>query len=472
MKNLQNSFSEPLKTLLLAVVVGLGLSPAINAQEIPPNILIITVDNIGYGDFRVYNKQSPIITPNIERMAREGAILTNFYTAGATCTVSRAALLTGRLPQRNKLVEQLAGIPGNYGTGLRESEILIPQMLKKAPTAYATGAFGKWNIGFAPGSRPTERGFDEYLGIASGNADHFTHVYAGKKDLYHNTESIDRTGEYSTDLFADAAIAFIKTNAMASKPWFVYLPFDAPHHPGERNIGPEEENIWKAPDYAFKPYGISPDEKDPKKRFNAVVTAIDMAIGRVLDKLEDFNISDNTFIFLYSDNGAFYPYLDIQSNAPFKGAGVTLWEGGIRVPALVKWPGKIKANTVIDTRLWSLDLFPACAKLANAEMPRDRFIDGKNPLPVLFGETVHSPHATLFFEYRNFAALHWDDCKIIREGPEEPWQLYNLKKDISETTNLAEERKEIVDKLRGAFEQKKKEVESYLKIETSFRGKF
>src|SRR5690606_26143881 len=253
----------------LFIIVFLGFGKQVQAVENdhPPNILIITVDNIGYGDFSVYNKNSPIITPNIERLAREGARLTNFYTAGATCTVSRASLLTGRIPRRHKLVEQLSGIPGNYGIGLRHSEILIPSMLKKAPVEYATGAFGKWNIGFAPGSRPTERGFDEYMGIASGNADHFSHVYAGKKDLYHNTESINREGEYSTDLFANAAIAFIEANTGQSKPWFVYLPFDAPHHPGERNIGPEEENIWKAPDYAFEPYGISSEEKNPKKRF-------------------------------------------------------------------------------------------------------------------------------------------------------------------------------------------------------------
>ena len=437
----------------------------------PPNILIITVDNVGYGDLSVYNKESPIITPHIEQLGLEGAGLTNFYTAGATCTVSRASLMTGRIPQRHKLVDQLNGIAGNYGIGLRQSEILIPEMLKEAPTEYATGAFGKWNIGFAPGSRPTERGFDEYLGIASGNADHFSHVYAGKQDLHHNTEAINRNGEYSTDLFADAAIHFIRKNTSQAKPWFVYLPFDAPHHPGERNIGPDEENIWKAPDYAFKPYGISPDEKDPKKRFNAVVTAIDMAIGRVLNTLDSLNISENTFMFLYSDNGAFYPYLDIQSNAPLKGAGVTLWEGGIRVPALVRWPGKVKANSVIDVRLWSLDLFPACAKLSQAELPKDRFIDGKNPLPVLTQESPHSPHATLFFEYRNFAALHWGDWKIIRDEPAKAWQLYNLRDDIAETTDLAKKRIDLVEKLNGAFVQKKEEIESYLKIEDSFMSR-
>ncbi len=437
-------------------------------DSIYPNILIITVDNIGYGDFKLYNEASEILTPNLDRLAAEGARLTNFYTAGATCTVSRASLLTGRLPQRHQLVDQLAGISGNYGIGLRQTEILIPQMLKSAPKPYATGAFGKWNIGFAPGSRPTERGFDTYLGIASGNADHFTHVYAGKHDLYCDTESINRHGEYSTDLFANAAIEFIGDQANLGRPWFVYLPFDAPHHPGDRNIDPEEPNIWKAPDYAFAPYGLSPDENDPKKRFNAVVTAIDMAIGRLLDSLEAFDQAKQTFIFFYSDNGAFYPYLDIQSNAPFRGAGVTLWEGGIRVPALVRWPGKVPAGAVVDTRLWSLDIFSACAKLSGAPLPQDRFVDGKNPLPVLTGVTDYSPHATLLFEYRNFAALHWSDWKIIREDPHADWQLYNLKKDISESNNLADERTDLVDKLKAAFKQKTDEVQHYLDIESSF----
>ena len=432
-----------------------------------PNILIITVDNVGYGDLSVFNKNSPIITPNLEKLAESGAILTSFYSASPTCTASRAALLTGRIPQRNKLDYQLPGLAGNYGIGLRHSEIIIPQVLKNAEVPYATGAFGKWNIGFAPGSRPTDRGFDEFLGIASGNADHFTHVYAGNHDLYHNTEAVSRYGEYSTDLWADAAIDFIKVNDSQAKPWFVYLPFDAPHHPQPRNIDPDVEMVWRAPDYAFEPYKLTPDEKDPKKRFNAIVTAIDMAIGRVMHTLDSLGIAENTFVFFYSDNGAFYPYINtnIQSNAPFKGAGVTLWEGGIRVPAITKWPGKIEAGSVIDSRLWSLDLFPACAKLAKADMPQDRFIDGMNLLPVLTGKTKHSPHPTLFFEYSKFAALHWGDWKIIREAPDQDWQLYNIKEDISESNNLAGQRDDLVRHLSSVFNSKKQEIQSYLEIE-------
>ncbi|WP_439482581.1 sulfatase-like hydrolase/transferase [Cyclobacterium plantarum] len=433
--------------------------------EPAPNILIITVDNLGYGDLKSFNNSSPILTPNLDKLADQGARLKNFYTASPTCTASRAALLTGRIPQRNKLHEQLVGLEGNYGIGLPRSEIILPQVVKKSPHGYATAAFGKWNIGFAPGSRPTERGFDEFLGIASGNADHFTHVYAGRKDLYHNTTAVNRHGEYSTDLFADAAIDYIREKSSQETPWMVYLPFDAPHHPGDRNIDPGEPNIWKAPDYAFDAYGLSPDEKDPKKRFNAVVTAIDRAIGRLMESLEELGIANNTFVFFYSDNGAFYPYLDIQSNAPFNGAGVTLWEGGIHVPAIARWPGKIKANSTISTRLWSPDLFVAVANLAGAELPQDRFIDGKNPLPVLTGESVHSPHASLFFKYQSHAALIWGDYKILREKPEDPWMLFNLREDPAEKVNLAESQPALVRKMAEPHRLIEAEINSYLERE-------
>ncbi|MEX0772977.1 MAG: sulfatase-like hydrolase/transferase [Balneolales bacterium] len=445
-------------------VPGSTLANFNTGEDQPPNILIISVDNMGYGDFSVFNKESPIITPNIDRLASQGAKLTDFYTASPTCTASRAALLTGRIPQRNKLDYQLVGIPGNHGIGLPHSEIIIPQIVKESSVDYATGAFGKWNLGFAPGSRPTERGFDEFLGHASGNIDHFSHVYAGKHDLYHNTESINRHGEYSSNLWADSAIDFIQNNTKQSKPWFVYLPFDAPHHPGDRNINPGKPNIWKAPDSAFEPYGLSPDEEDPKKRFNAVVTAMDAAVGQVLNSLDSLNISENTFVFFFSDNGAFYPYInaDIQSNIPFRGAGVTLWEGGIHIPAIVRWPGKVEANSEINTRLWTPDLFVAISKLSGGKLPQDRFIDGKNPLPALTGQNETSPHATLPFKYRDHSALIWGDYKIVREDPEDEWQLFNIEEDISESNNLASELPDLVQKLEIPFRHKMDEIENYL----------
>ncbi len=449
---------------IVSIISGCDFTGPEMVKGQAPNILLITVDNLGYGDLRVYNDDSPIKTPNIDRLATQSARLTSFYTASPTCTASRAALLTGRLPQRNKLDYQLGGVDGNYGIGLSHSEILIPQIIKKSSSHYATGAFGKWNIGFAPGSRPTERGFDEFLGHASGNIDYYSHFYNDKHDLYHNTEEIYRTGEYSSDIFANAAIDFIRKKTNNSEPWFVYLPFNAPHFPNAANKAPGQANIWQAPDWAFfKAYGLSPDEPDPQKRYNAVVTALDNAIGNVLKTLDSLGIADNTFVFLYSDNGAFRlgRPVDIGINDPLRDGGVTCWEGGLRVPAFVRWPGKIKANSVINTPLWSPDILIASSVIAGAKLPEDLVLDGKNPLPVLTGKTTVSPHETFFFQFGNHAALRWGDWKIVRTKPDQPWQLFNLKNDLSESQNKASERPDMVEKLNSAFISKQEEIKNH-----------
>lgn len=432
----------------LLAVVPLG------ADDAPPtNILIITADNLGYGDLRCYNARSEIKTPHLDRLARQGARLTSFYTASPTCTVSRACLLTGRIAQRHGLVNQLPGLEGNYGVGLNPKETLIPQILKTSPTPYATGCFGKWNIGFAPGSRPTERGFDEFLGHASGNIDYYHHVYNGKHDLFRGAEEFHADGAYSTDLFADAAIAFIERNTKQRRPWFCYLPFNAPHFPNARNKRPGQPVEWQAPDRAFAAYGMSPDEQDPRKRYAAVVTALDEAIGRVLAALEASGAADDAFVFFYSDNGSFMlgrEGLDVGLNAPLRSGGVTCWEGGLRVPALARWPGRIESGSTIDQPLWSPDLLIACADLAGAKTPQGVVLDGNNPLPVLTSNAT-SPHESFYFSFRNHAALRQGDWKIVREKPDRPWQLFNLADDLGETRDLAERHPERVRDLAATF---------------------
>lgn len=418
-----------------------------------PNILIITADNLGYGDLPCYNPKSSIKAPNLDRLAAEGARLTSYYTASPTCTVSRACLLTGRIPQRHGLVEQLGGLAGNYGVGLDPEEILIPQVLQAAPTPYATGCFGKWNIGFAEGSRPTERGFDEFVGHASGNLDYYRHNYREKHDLYKGTEELHMEGMYSTDIFADAAIDFIRRKSKTHQPWLCYLPFNAPHYPVAGNKRPSQPNIWQAPEWAFAAYGISPDETDPKKRYDAVVTALDKAIGRVLDTLDEEDAANNTFVFFMSDNGGFKlgrEGLDIGSNEPLRHGGVTCWEGGLRVAALARWPGKIEAGEVISQPFWSPDLLIACSELAGAEVPDDRVYDGKNPLPLLT-DGAPSPHESLFFNYGPHAALRKGEWKIVRERARQPWQLFNLAEDLSEMHNLASEQPSRLAELADTF---------------------
>jgi len=309
---------------LLLCISLCGISST-TAQD-RPNILLITVDNLGYGDLRMYNPASEIKTPHLDKLASQGARLTSFYTASPTCTVSRACLLTGRIPQRHGLTDQLGGVAGNYGIGLAHDEILIPQLLKQAPTPYATGCFGKWNIGFAKGSRPTEREFDEFLGHASGNMDYYHHNYREKHDLYLGTKELHREGEYATDIFAEAAIDFMSRKTKQKEPWFCYLPFNAPHFPTAGNKIRGEPNIWQAPDWAFDSYDWSPEVTDPRKRYAAVVTALDHRIGDVLRSLDDLKITDDTFVFFMSDNGAFRldrDGLDVGINTPLRSGGVT-----------------------------------------------------------------------------------------------------------------------------------------------------
>ncbi len=449
---------RPLLRLLPLVLV---LLPALRGTESTagdaapsgrrPNILLITADNLGYGDLPCFNADSPILAPQLDRLAQQGARLTQFYTASPTCTVSRASLLTGRIPQRHGLTEQLPGIEGNYGRGLDPAEMLIPQVLGRA--GYATGCFGKWNIGFAAGSRPTERGFDEFFGHASGNIDYYTHNYNRKHDLYRGIEEAHVDG-YSTDLFADAAIDFVRRHTSRARPWFAYLPFNAPHFPNARNKAPGEPNIWQAPAEAFAKYGMDPGTRDERHRYRAVVTAMDSAIGRVLQTLDELAIAENTFVFFYSDNGAFMLKqrgLEVASNAPLRDGGVTCWEGGLRVAALARWPGNIPPGHVVDQPLWSPDLFVACARLAAVQWPADLTLDGRNPLPLLTGEAARSPHGSLFFKYRRHAALRMGTHKIVRTQPTGKWMLFNLADDVSEQVDLAEAEPDRLERLAAEF---------------------
>jgi arylsulfatase A len=419
-----------------------------------PNILLITADNLGYGDLRSFNPKSSIPTPHLDRLSSQGVRLTGFYTASPTCTVSRACLLTGRVPQRHGLTAQLPGVSGNYGIGLNPNEILIPQILKRAPSAYATGCFGKWNIGFAEGSRPTERGFDEFIGHASGNMDYYRHNYRERHDLYRGTEELHREGEYATDIFADAAIDFVRRRTREGAPWFCYLPFNAPHFPTAGNKQPGQANVWQAPDEDFKACGLSPGEADPAKRYRAVVHALDRAIGRVLKALDEVGVADNTFVFFMSDNGAFRlnrAGLDVGVNTPLRSGGVTCWEGGVRVVAMARWPGRLAPGSTVSELSWSPDLMITCARLAGATLSGDVAYDGRDLIP-LIAEGAKSEHDSLYFAYGRHAALRSGDWKIVRERPTEAWQLFNLAEDESESADLAGIESERVGRLSRSFE--------------------
>jgi arylsulfatase A-like enzyme len=438
-----------------AILFALSILPTIAFSAEKPNVLLIYIDNVGYGDLGCYGN-TVVKTPNIDRLAGEGVRCTDWYTASPSCTPSRGALLTGRHPERNGLNWQLNAKQNISGYGLPLTERIIPQYLK--PAGYATACFGKWNLGFAQGARPTERGFDEFLGHASGNIGYYNHVYAKQNDMRRGTAPVDLRGEYSTDLFADAAIDFIQRKK--DQPWFVYLPFNAAHFVSGQNTEPGERPQWQVPAKYLAMYGWVKDEPDEKRRFLAVMSALDDAIGRVLRALDDLKLREQTIVFLVSDNGAFMlPHrgLEVQSNAPLRDGGVTTYEGGIRVPAIVRWPGKVKPETTCSAALSSLDVLPTILDACNVAPLSDRTYDGGIITETLSGK-FPSPHAFLCWTWnegkdQSWQAIRSGNLKLVRKAKTANWQLYDLKADISESNDLASDRPDDVQKLAGQFDR-------------------
>jgi arylsulfatase A-like enzyme len=439
--------------LLAGLATAIGLSDATAAQR-RPNIVMLVADNLGYGDVGCCGN-AEIKTPRLDRLAAEGVRCTDFYSASPTCTVSRASLLTGRYPQRNGLTWQLGVEENRSGIGLRHSERILPDYLKEP--GYATACFGKWNIGFAPGSRPTDRGFDEFFGHRSGNMDYYTHVYNGVNDLVRGIEPAVVEG-YSTDLFADAACGFLRRHA--EEPFFLYAAFNAPHYPNPRNKKPGEPVVWQAPDEAFRAYGYSPDTRDEKERYQAVVTALDAGIGRILDQIASLGLADDTLVIFFSDNGAFLRKgagLGCASNDPLRTDGLVLYEGNIRVPCIVRWPGKIEPGTVCREPLVHMDFFAMALDTAGGHLPADRTIDGRNPTAALTGKAP-SPHDALFFQYLGASAVRCGRYKLLQTGKNAPWQLFDLIDDMGETRDLAAEKPDSLAELRRKLASWSEEV--------------
>jgi len=444
-------------TCVLPVFLSLAVlaASAAAADSPQPNLLLLFVDNVGYGDLGCYGSRDAI-TPRIDRLASEGVRCLDFYIASPSCSPSRGAILTGRHPERNGLNYQMSSGPDIRSEGLPLTERILPEYLK--PLAYTCGAFGKWNIGFDPGQRPTERGFDEFLGHGSGNIHYYKHLYHGQNDMRKGTEVVDLRGQYSTDLFADAACDFIRRHA--SGPWFVYLPFNATHYVGQQNVEPGEKVQWQAPAAALARHGCRPDEPDQRKRFHAVLTALDDAVGRVLDTVDQLGLRERTLVSFISDNGAFMlpgRGLEVQSNAPLRGGGVTACEGGVRVPALFRWPGHLSAGTVSRVMLSSLDVVPLAVAVAGGRLPDDRIFDGRDPLPALQGKAA-SPHCALHWIWNQGRKEQWrgmreGDYKLLRSTDSGPWQLFDLSNDVGEQTDLAASRPETLKELVRHFDQ-------------------
>lgn len=449
------------------------------AQQ-PPNIVLIVSDDQGYNDLGVLNDE--IITPNLDRLAREGTRLTNFYVAWPACTPSRGAFLTGRYPQRNGIYDMIRNEAPDYGHkydaaeysvtwerigGMDVREILLPAVLKEA--GYVSGIFGKWDLGVHRRFLPLQRGFDDFYGFVNTGIDYYTHERYGVPSMYRNNRpTTEDRGTYATYLFEREGVRFLNENR--DQPFFLYLPFNAPH--GASNLDPEIRSggaqapdkymqmyphldyEWQEIDHRYAGRVKVPTAELRKKRYLASVTAMDASIGRVLDLLDEYELADNTIVIFFSDNGG----SGIADNSPLRGGKSSMWEGGNRVCAIIRYPGRVPAGSVNHEFLTSLELFPTLVNAAGLEPPAGVELDGFDMMPVLAGE-AKSQRTEMFWERaregRAARVGNWKWTDSRRGGG-----LFDLTKDIGEENDLSQERPEKLEELKAAFEAWEKEMET------------
>lgn len=426
-------------------------------KEPKPNIIMIYADDLGYGDLSSYGGDIP--TLNIDRIGKAGIRFTDFYVSAPACTPSRYSLLTGSYPQRSQHGLERVIMPGDEHH-FDESEVLLPELLKTQ--GYFTGIMGKWHLGsHDPAYLPTRYGFDRFSGLQGGCVDYFTHVYGGMgHDWFVNGEPQQEAG-YSTDLITDHAVDFIEQAKTNAQPFFLYLPYNAPHY-GKTDPdsipevtvslsegtydGYEIMNTLQAPEAYVNRFSTI---KDPYRRaYSAMVASLDDNVGRVLNKLEAAGLSDNTMIWFISDNGGYSEsYHGHASNGVLRGEKATLWEGGIRIPAMVCWPGQISSNQVVSQPVCNIDVVPTLGAITGfADTLTNLPIDGINISPVLFDQKTIA--RDIFWKYRDQRAFRSGDWKL-HNGDE----LYNLSSDMSEKNNLADTHPEKLKELQQAYDQ-------------------
>lgn len=440
-----------------------------------PNIIYILADDLGYGDLGSFG-QEHIHTPNLDRMAQEGMQFTQHYAGSTVCAPSRAVLMTGlhtgHAPIRgNKEILPIGQYPLQYGT------VTIPKILSEA--GYVTGGFGKWGLGY-PGSEgmPSYQGFDEFFGYLDQRRAHFYYpeflfhdirgrqlqrVHLEGNKVRDNPERHPGSGQaihaeqYSADVINEAALSFIEKNNEG--PFFLYLPSLIPH--AELAVPEDElklyldengESIFSEEPFEGNHYTAQPM---PRATYAAMVTRLDRHVEQIFNKIEELGISENTLVIFTSDNGSHsaggYHYSMNDSNAPFRGGKRDLYEGGIRVPTIAWWPGKIESGTINDHISYFPDMLPTFSELANAPIPPG--IDGVSMVPTLLGGEQQK-HEYLYWEFHEQGgkqAVRKGDWKGIRlevfENPNGPIELYNLREDISEENNVADQHPEIIEEI-------------------------
>ena len=426
--------------LRLRLLLALPLFITTLRADERPNVLLIVSDDHGYADVGFHGSKD-IPTPHLDRLAREGLICTNGYVSHPFCSPTRAGLMTGRYQHRFGHENNPHYNPADPIEGLPVTEKLLPEFLGKA--GYKTGWVGKWHLGAAPHFRPENRGFAETYGFVGGGHK-FINWEANVKSEY--TVPIQRNGRdeavegHLTTALGKEAAAFVKRHP--EDPWFLYLAFNAPHLPHE----PTAERLAQFASI-----------KDPlRRKYAAQISLMDDAIGATLDALRESGQEKNTLVFFFSDNGGPI-HVNASSNDPFRGGKGDVFEGGMRVPFVVKWPAKLPSGKTYDLPVSSLDVFATSLGVAGAPMPTDRKYDSVNLISFLSGQDMNAPHDYLFWRTtKKIWAARSGEAKLVRL-----WKgdfLYDLGKDPGEKDDLAPTKKDEVSKLAAALEAWDKEL--------------
>lgn len=435
-----------LKTIGLAVATGAilpGAGCSASKEAKLPNVLLVMVDDLGYGDLSSYGG-TDIKTPHLDKLMSEGMRFNEFYANCCVCSPSRAAFLSGRYPE-------FVGIPGvvrtpersNWGH-LTPDSVMLPKLFQK--NGYHTTLIGKWHLGLRKPNRPNQRGFDEFHGwLGDMMDDYWKHRRFGRNYMRKNEETIDPT-EHATDLFTQWSIAALQQRAKSKQPWFQFLAYNAPHSP----IHPPKEWLAKV---KAREKGIT----DERAKIVALIEHLDDGIGQVLQAVETLGQRDNTIVIFTSDNGGALRFG--ASNGPLRSDKGHVYEGGLKVPTCARWPGRIKAGQTTGFRALTMDIVPTLADICG--VPINHNIDGRSFKKLLLeGRQAQFEHPVyhMWLQGETKECMRHGDWKLVRDQAGTPFELYNIKRDPYEKVNLAKQESKRLNEMIGALESHMREA--------------
>lgn len=446
--------------LLLLILFGCAPKKQVQTEKVSkvsgkPNIIFILADDLGYGDLAGYYG-GKAHTPNLNKLAQEGMLFTDFHSNGPMCSPTRAALMTGRYPQRLGIEDALSTDWTDEGIGskVNSNEKTIAHYLKEV--GYETAIYGKWHLGKAPVANPVRYGFNEFRGLTCGSGDYFSKMDRnGYRDWWHN-ENLEFQEGYATHVITDNAVQFIEKNN--DQPFFLYVAYSAIHFPWQRAEDHNLEIVREGEDYtSIQPgpkskLGPHQPEMIPSVLIN-MIEELDQGVGKIMEGIRKSGLAENTLVFFTSDNGSYLQYSEdlwpsVGSNGPLRGQKGMLYEGGHRVPAIAWWPGKIPALSVSDETAMTFDLLPTVMDLLNVPVPTagsKNVLDGKSILPLLTKEDALTDR-TLYWKIEDLKAVREGKWKLI-VNENNSSELYNLDNDIGEHIDLSSKNPDVVSAL-------------------------